>query len=139
MHYEDREKNPFFLPSFIMVIIPVVLLFVFMGRGYLMIFVTPYVALILSVAGLITALNRSKRFIGCVFCLVLSLVEVLLVISMPAYMSGTTHYHDHEHMDTIVPHTLSSEQIAERESIRESINEIINHSIRSNTVTGDSK
>ena len=113
MHYEDREKNPFFLPSFIMVIIPVVLLFVFMGRGYLMIFVTPYVALILSVAGLITALNRSKRFIGCVFCLVLSILEMFI----PAYLS-----HNLFHTHTIATYSLSPEESASAESIHEEIN-----------------
>lgn len=136
---DEREINPFFLPALILAaFLPVGFLcggIVTFFDVYPLIVITSFAALIISYAGFIIARRIDAPFKGCVFCLVLSLVEVLLVISLPAYMSGPTHYHDHEHMDTIVPHTLSSEQIAERESI----NEIINHSIRSNTVTGDSK
>ena len=133
---DDREKNPFFLPALVLALfLPVG----FLCKGilgfvdaYPLIVITSFAALIFSFAGFIIARRIDVRFKGCVFCLVLSLVEVLLVISLPAYMSGPTHYHDHEHMDTIVPHTLSSEQIAERESI----NEIINGTLKSNTERG---
>ena len=101
---------------------------------YPLIVITSFAALVFSIVGLVVARKTDAPGKGCAFCLVLSLIDVLLVVSMSVYFSRPLHYHDH--IDTtIVPHTLSSEQIAERESI----NEIINHSIRSNTVTRTTK
>ena len=94
--------------------------------------VTPFAALILSVAGSVIARKRQKRLIGCAICYIISVLEVLFALCVPTYLQkAKTTPPDY----TIVPHTLSSEQIAERESI----NEIINHSIRSNTVTRTTK
>ena len=137
MDYDDKEKNPFFMPAFILALfLPVG----FMCGGIVtfldvspLIVITSLAALVFSIVGLVVARKTDAPGKGCFFCLALSLLDVLLVVSLPVYFSRPVHYHDH--IDTIVPHTRSSEQIAERESI----NEIINHSIRSNTVTGDSK
>ena len=129
MNNESERKNPLFIPALIATLIPLVS-FIF---GLLTMFITPFVALILSASGLVfAAVYPQKRFAGCVLCLFVSLVEVLFVLCVPNYLSkAKTTPPDY----TIATHTRSSEQIAERESI----NEIINHSIRSNTITGDAK
>ena len=72
----ERAKNPFFLPALIVTLFYVVFFFEFIGFGYLLLGI-PFVALILSVAGLVYALIRQKRFKGCVFCLILSILELL--------------------------------------------------------------
>ena len=143
MDYDDKEKNPFFLPALIAVVVPFVILVILnIAGGYMnalmikllvcLMMVTPFAALILSIAGSVAALKRQKRLIGCAICFIISLLEVLFALCVPTYLSkAKTTPPDY----TIVPHTLSSEQIAERESI----NEIINHSIRSNTITGDAR
>ena len=137
MDYDDKEKNPFFLPALILAaFLPVGCLFggiLEFFEAFPLIVITSLAALVFSIVGLVIARKTDAPGKGCFFCLALSLLDVLLVVSLPVYFSRPVHYHDH--IDTIVPHTLSSEQIAERESI----NEIINHSIRSNTITGDSK
>lgn len=135
---DEREINPFFLPALILAaFLPVGCLFggiLEFFEAFPLIVITSLAALVFSIVGLVIARKTDAPGKGCSFCLVLSLIDVLLVVSLPVYFSRPLHNHDH--IDTtIVPHTLSSEQIAERESI----NEIINHSIRSNTVTGDSK
>jgi hypothetical protein len=123
MNDESERKNPFFLPALIAVVVPIVS-FIF---GLLTLFITPFVALILSASGLVfAAVYPQKRFAGCVLCLFVSLAEVLFVLCVPTKAKSTPPDY------TIAPHTLSSEQIAERESI----NEKINHSIRSNTERG---
>ena len=129
MNNESERKNPLFIPALIATLIPLVS-FIF---GLLTMFITPFVALILSASGLVfAAVYPQKRFAGCVLCLFVSLVEVLFVLCVPNYLSkAKTTPPDY----TIATHTRSSEQIAERESF----NEIINHSIRSNTITGDAK
>ena len=127
---KDRsEKNPLFIPALIATLIPLVS-FIF---GLLTMFITPFVALILSASGLVfAAVYPQKRFAGCVLCLFVSLAEVLFVLCVPDYFSkAKTTPPDY----TIATHTRSSEQIAERESI----NEIINHTLKSNTVTETSK
>ena len=134
---DEREINPFFLPALILALfLPVGFLcggFVTFFDVYPLIVITSLAALVFSIVGLVIARKTDAPGTGCSFCLVLSLIDVLLVVSMSVYFSRPLHNHDH--LDTIVPHTLSSEQIAERESI----NEIINHSIRSNTVTRTTK
>jgi hypothetical protein len=136
---DEREINPFFLPALILAaFLPVGFLcggIVTFFDVYPLIVITSLAALVFSIVGLVIARKTDAPGTGCSFCLVLSLIDVLLVVSLSVYFSRPLHYHDHEHMGTIVPHTLSSEQIAERESI----NEIINHSIRSNTVTRTTK
>ena len=138
---KDRsEKNPFFMPALIAALIPFVILVILnIAGGYMnalmikllvcLMMVTPFAALILSIAGLVTALKRQKRFIGCVICLIISLLEVLFALCVPTYLSkAKTTPPDY----TIATHTRSSEQIAERESI----NEIINGTLKSNTERG---
>lgn len=134
---DEREINPFFLPALILALfLPVGFLcggIVTFFDVYPLIVIASLAALVFSIVGLVIARKTDAPGKGCSFCLVLSLIDVLLVVSMSVNFSRPLHYHDH--IDTIVPHTLSSEQIAERESI----NEIINHSIRSNTVTRTTK
>ena len=121
---KDRsEKNPLFIPALIATLIPLVS-FIF---GLLTMFITPFVALILSASGLVfAAVYPQKRFAGCVLCLFVSLVEVLFVLCVPTKAKSTPPDY------TIATHTRSSEQIAERESI----NEIINGTLKSNTERG---
>ena len=135
---DEREINPFFLPALILALfLPVGFLcggILTFFDVYPLIVITSLAALVFSIVGLVIARKTDAPGTGCSFCLVLSLIDVLLVVSLSVYFSRPLHNHDH--IDTtIVPHTLSSEQIAERESI----NEIINHSIRSNTVTRTTK
>ncbi|MDO4877158.1 MAG: hypothetical protein Q3987_07230, partial [Oscillospiraceae bacterium] len=106
---KDRsEKNPLFIPALIATLIPLVS-FIF---GLLTMFITPFVALILSASGLVfAAVYPQKRFAGCVLCLFVSLVEVLFVLCVPTKAKSTPPDY------TIATHTRSSGQIAERESI----------------------
>ena len=136
----EKEKNPFFLPALIAALTPAVILVILnIAGGYMnalmikllvcLMMVTPFAALILSIAGSVIARKRQKRFIGCVICFIISLLEVLFALCVPTYLQkAKTTPPDY----TIVPHTRSSEQIAERESI----NEIINHTLKSNTERG---
>ena len=127
---KDRsEKNPLFIPALIATLIPLVS-FIFGIVRFLTMFITPFVALILSASGLVfAAVYPQKRFAGCVLCLFVSLAEVLFVLCVPDYFSkAKTTPPDY----TIATHTRSSEQIAERESI----NEIINGTLKSNTERG---
>ena len=129
MFKDNKEKNPFFIPALIATLIPLVS-FIFGIVRLFTLFITPFVALILSASGLVfAAVNPQKRFAGCVLCLFVSLVEVLFVLCVPNYLSKAKSTPPDY---TIATHTRSSEQIAERENI----NEIINHSIRSNTERG---
>ena len=117
---KDRsEKNPLFIPALIATLIPLVS-FIFGIVRLLTLFITPFVALILSASGLVfAAVYPQKRFAGCVLCLFVSLVEVLFVLCVPNYLSkAKTTPPDY----TIATHTRSSEQIAERESIKEIVN-----------------
>lgn len=138
---KDRsEKNPFFMPALIAALIPFVILVILnIAGGYMnalmikllvcLMMVTPFAALILSIAGSVIARKRQKRLIGCAICFIISLLEVLFALCVPTYLSkAKTTPPDY----TIVPHTLSSEQIAEKESI----NEIINGTLKSNTERG---
>ena len=116
MNNESERKNPLFIPALIATLIPLVS-FIF---GLFSMFITPFVALILSASGLVfAAVYPQKRFAGCVLCLFVSLVEVLFVLCVPNYQSkAKTTPPDY----TIATHTRSSEQIAERESIKEIVN-----------------
>lgn len=138
---KDRsEKNPFFMPALIAALIPAVILVILnIAGGYMnalmikllvcLMMVTPFAALILSIAGLVTALKRQKRLIGCAICFIVSLLEVLFALCVPTYLSkAKTTPPDY----TIATHTRSSEQVAERESI----NEIINGTLKSNMERG---
>jgi membrane-associated HD superfamily phosphohydrolase len=135
---KDRsEKNPLFIPALIATLIPFVILVILnIAGGYMnalmikllvcLMMVTPFAALILSIAGSVIARKRQKRLIGCAICFIISFLEVLFALCVPTYLSkAKTTPPDY----TIVPHTLRSEQIAEKESI----NEIINGTLKSNT------
>ena len=129
MNNESERKNPLFIPALIATLIPLVS-FIFGIVRLLTLFITPFVALILSASGLVfAAVYPQKRFAGCVLCLFVSLVEVLFVLCVPTKAKSTPPDY------TIATHTRSSEQIAERESI----NEIVNGTLKSNTVTETSK
>ena len=119
MNNESERKNPLFIPALIATLIPFVS-FIFGIVRLLTLFITPFVALILSASGLVfAAVYPQKRFAGCVLCLFVSLVEVLFVLCVPNYLSkAKTTPPDY----TIATHTRSSEQIAERESIKEIVN-----------------
>lgn len=128
MNNESERKNPLFIPALIAVVVPFVsFIFGISLGGFVLLFVNPFVALILSASGLVfAAVYPQKRFMGCVLCLFVSLVEVLFVLCVPTKAKTTPPDY------TIATHTRSSEQIAERESI----NEIINHTLKSNTERG---
>ncbi len=119
MNNESERKNPLFIPALIATLIPFVS-FIFGIVRLLTMFITPFVALILSASGLVfAAVYPQKRFAGCVLCLFVSLAEVLFVLCVPNYLSkAKTTPPDY----TIATHTRSSEQIAERESIKEIVN-----------------
>ena len=138
--YNPREKNPFFLPALIAVLIPAVILVILnIASGYMnalmikllvcLMVVTPFAALILSVAGSVIARKRQKRLIGCAICFIISLLEVLFALCVPTYLQkAKTTPPDY----TIVPHTLSSQE-------KESINEIINGTLKGKFTTETSK
>lgn len=134
MDYE-KEINPFFLPSLILAaFLPVGFLcggFVTFFDVYPLIVITSLAALVFSIVGLVIARKTDAPGTGCSFCLVLSLIDVLLVVCLTSYFSRPTYSHDH--CGSIAPHTLSSEQIAERESIKESINSALNEKTESGT------
>ena len=116
MNNESERKNPLFIPALIATLIPLVS-FIFGIVRLLTMFITPFVALILSASGLVfAAVYPQKRFAGCVLCLFVSLVEVLFVLCVPIKAKSTPPDY------TIATHTRSSEQIAERESIKEIVN-----------------
>lgn len=143
MDYDDKEKNPFFIPALIASLIPAVILVILnIAGGYMnalmikllvcLLMVTPFAALIFSIAGSVIARKRQKRLIGCAICYIICVLEVLFALCVPTYLQkAKTTPPDYK----IVPHTLSSEQIAERESI----NEIINGKLKYNTTTETSK
>ena len=84
-----REKNPFFLPALLMTLIPIVAgVRYYTGSGMFftyelasvlrfLMFTTPFAAIFLSVAGKVHAEKRQKTFIGCIFCLVLLILEIV--------------------------------------------------------------
>ena len=90
----NNKKNPFFLPAFIMMLSQVLLIVAAtIAVGYMdgyvdglilelihlmMIIAAPVATLILSVAGIVTAIKRKKRIVGCVFCLSVSMILWIL-------------------------------------------------------------
>ena len=91
--YVDRDKNPLFLPALFVTLIPGIFLSALFGFGYLLLvyllLVIPSVAVLLSVSGIVYGLSRDKRFIGCVFCLVLSVLKLLYPIYLQVTRSLT--------------------------------------------------
>ena len=121
-----REKNPFFMPALIAALIPAVIFAVTLAGAYLpggvirffkpmdnliffLMFASPFVSIILSVAGLVDARKLQEPIIGCVFCLIVSsLIEVLfLVMVLSAYLSKPKT----PHLDSLPPHSYSTSEI----------------------------
>ena len=116
--YVDRDKNPLFLPALIVTLLPVVFLSLFFGFGYLLLII-PSVAIFLSVSGIVYGLSRDKRFTGCVFCLVLSVLKLLY----PIYLQYRS---EHPYVPPIETHSLTPEESASIESVNEEINRALN-------------
>ena len=116
--YVDREKNPLFLPALFVTLIPGIFLSVLFGFGYLLLvyllLVIPSVAVLLSVSGIVYGLSRDKRFIGCVFCLVLSVLKLLY----PIYLQ---YRYEHPYVPPIVTRSLTPEERASIEIVNEEI------------------
>ena len=136
-----KEKNPFFKPALIATLIPVVIcVFCLIGSCFsnvddvssafdalanLLVFlacVSPFVAIILSVAGLVNARKMQEPFIGCLFCLISTILGVLLFF---VWLSSSI-YHMHDNDVPIVSHSLTPEESAEIERINEEIERAIN-------------
>ena len=139
-----REKNPFFMPALIAALIPAVIFAVTLAGAYLpggirffgpmdnllffLMFAGPFVSIILSVAGLVDARKLQEPFIGCLLCLVLSLLVLCSFFWVPIYLQRT-----HKHPEvTIVAHSYSPEEI-------ESINEEIDRALNRKTTTKTTK
>ena len=140
----EKEKNPFFLPALLTALIPAVIFTVTLAGAYLpggirffgpmdnllffLMFASPFVAIILSVAGLVYARRLQESFIRCFLCLVLSLLELASFFWVQIYQQRT-----HKHPEiTIVAHSYSPEEI-------ESINEEIERALHGNNYTETSK
>ena len=141
----EKEKNPFFLPALLTALIPAVIFTVSLISEYLpdgvnyfiepmallllyFMFPAPFVAIILSVAGLVYARRLQESFIRCFLCLVLSLLELASFFWVPIYLQRT-----HKHPEiTIVAHSYSPEEI-------ESINEEIERALHGNNYTETTK
>jgi hypothetical protein len=126
MYCDDREKNLFFLHTLIATFISTTAI---LCRGmfesfasYLFMLVISFAALILSSMGLVTAKKLQARFVGCVFCLVLSFLEILFLLWLPFYLASPSRHPEH----SIVTHSLSPEESASVESINEEINRALN-------------
>lgn len=131
----EKEKNPFFMPALIAALIPAVIFAVTLAGAYLpsgvirffkpmdnliffLMFASPFVSIILSVAGLVDARKLQEPFIGCLLCLVLSLLVLCSFFWVPIYLQRT-----HKHPEvTIVERSYSPEEI---ESINEELNRIM--------------
>jgi len=117
MDYDNREKNPIFFPALIAaLLLPAGVL---CGDFGLWMLVTPFAALILSLVGLVISKKLQARFAGCVFCLVLSILELCFVAYMSKPISVPPAY-------TIQSHSLSPEESASIESVNEEINRALN-------------
>lgn len=140
-----REKNPFFMPALIAALIPAVIFTVSLISEYLpdgvnyfiepmallllyFMFPAPFVAIILSVAGLVYARRLQESFIRCFLCLVLSLLELASFFWVQIYLQRT-----YKHPEiTIVAHSYSPEEI-------ESINEEVERALHGNNFTETTK
>jgi len=129
----DREKNPFFIPALIAALIPAVIFAVTLAGAYLpggirflgpmdnllffLMFASPFVSIILSVAGLVDARKLQEPFIGCLLCLVLSLLVLCSFFWVPVYLNN-------HHTDPPIEMTrsLTPEESASLESVNEEIN-----------------
>ena len=130
MTADNREKNPFFIPSLIATIIPLVS-FIFLLAGnninsamtMLLFFLTlaaPFAAMGLSVAGLADAKKLQEPFKGCVFCLVIAFFEVLFLIGWTqAYLNKVSS------KEPVIVQAHNSNP-SEIESINEEVERIMN-------------
>ena len=133
-----REENPFFLPALIATLIPAVIFAVSLACDYLpygkyiiepiwnllsfLMFTAPFAAILFSIVGLVDARKLQEPFIGCVCCLVLTLLEALFFLCWLNYQSTTRKPPEY----SIATHSLSPEKSAEIESINEEINRALN-------------
>ena len=87
MDHSDGEKNPFFIPALIAtLILPVGFFGLLFSFGYA-IFLFPIAAIILSCVGLVIAKKLQARYLGCLLCLFLSILEILFVLWLAEYLS----------------------------------------------------
>ena len=144
MKYENRDKNPFFLPALIAALIPVIILVFwyaavnidftgvyigsFDGLFLFLIIIAPIAAIILSGVGIVDGIKLQEPVKGCVFCLAMTVFEVLFflagvsaLLSRPICASPLT--------------TRSPEESASIESVREEID----RALYGNTTTKTTK
>ena len=126
----NNKKNPFFLPAFIMMLSQVLLIgAATIAVGYMdgyvdglilelihlmMIIAAPVATLVLSVAGIVTAIKRKKRIVGCVFCLSVSILEIVFLFIL--WVEYVKPMRKRTKVTPIQPHYTS---ISETESISE--------------------
>ena len=126
MKHEDREKNPFFKPALIATLISVVgLVSCYCGMSIGQFFFLPLsipFAFFLSIGGLVDARKLRESFIGCVFCLVISVFAAFsFLVWLQAYLSKPICADE-----PIVSHSYSPEESASIESINEEIKRALN-------------
>lgn len=128
-----RERNPFFLPALIATLIPLAIYGLYFAGEYLpsglrsniepmdkllmlLMFTGPMAAAFFSGLGLTEARYLQRNFKGCLFCLIVSVLElpIFLGVSMYSY-----NHHTHTEPSIVVGPSRSPEEI---ESIREEIN-----------------
>lgn len=127
-----REKNPFFLPALIATLIPLAIYGLYFAGEYLpsvlrsiiepmdkllmlLMFTGPMAAAFFSGLGLTEARYLQRNFKGCLFCLIVSVLELPVFLGVSMYS-----YNHHTHTEPlIVDHSRSPEEI---ESINEEIN-----------------
>ena len=127
-----RERNPFFLPALIATLIPLAIYGLYFAGEYLpsglrsiiepmdkllmlLMFTGPMAAAFFSGLGLTEARYLQRNFKGCLFCLIVSVLELPIFFGVSMYS-----YNHHTHTEpSIVGPSQSPEEI---ESIREEIN-----------------
>jgi hypothetical protein len=135
MKYDDREKNPFFKPALIATLISVIGLVscycgIFIGQFFFLPLSIPF-AFFLSIGGLVDARKLRESFIGCVFCLVISVFAAFsFLVCLQAYLSKPICADE-----PIVSRSYSPEESASIESI----NEEIKRALGGDTVTSTAK
>ena len=116
---DKSDRNPFFLPALIATFIPLAIYGLYFADEYLpimlLMFTGPMAAAFFSGLGLTEARYLQRNFKGCLFCLIVSVLELPIFFGVSMYS-----YNHHTHTEpSIVDHSRSPEEI---ESIREEIN-----------------
>lgn len=129
---DKSDRNPFFLPALIATLIPLAIYGLYFAGDYLpsglrsiiepmdkllmlLMFTGPMAATFFSGLGLTEARYLQRNFKGCLFCLIVSVLELPIFFGVSMYS-----YNHHTHTEpSIVDHSRSPEEI---ESIREEIN-----------------